>query len=121
MRATTAVLNNFKLSDSSINIKFVRNMMDGYQLLNDSLLIQDTPTPQEGKQRVMTKGDRVGIYVHQSGPLHLKSIQFKNYMTTTKQTACAIQFEDKYRQSLGSTSSVSGKNIEKKSQDPVCS
>ena len=43
MRATTSVMSNFKLADSHIGAKFTRNMLDGYQLLKDSLIIGETP------------------------------------------------------------------------------
>ena len=43
MRATTSQLENFKLADAKVGIEFVRNMLDGYQLLKDSLIVAETP------------------------------------------------------------------------------
>lgn len=43
MRATTSTLINFKLADAKVGIEFVRNMLDGYQLLKDSLIVAQTP------------------------------------------------------------------------------
>ena len=70
-------MSNFRLADSTSNVKFDRNMIDGYQMLSDSVLIQDTPINQDGRPRL--RGDRAGVYIHQEGPLHLKNVAFKNY------------------------------------------
>ena len=43
MRATTSRLTNFKLADADVAVIFERNMLDGYQLLKDSLIIAKTP------------------------------------------------------------------------------
>ena len=43
MRITTSVMNNFKLSDANVGIKFIRNMLDGYQLLNNSIIVAESP------------------------------------------------------------------------------
>ena len=43
MRATTSVMKNFKLADSLVGAKFTRNMLDGYQLLQDAVIIGESP------------------------------------------------------------------------------
>ena len=43
MRATTSQLENFKLADAAVGIEFIRNMLDGYQLLKDSVIVGETP------------------------------------------------------------------------------
>ena len=43
MRSTTSELTNFKLADAQVGIEFIRNMLDGYQLLKDALIIAETP------------------------------------------------------------------------------
>ena len=43
MRATTVVMENFKLADSAIGAKFTRNMLDGYQLFKNAVIIGESP------------------------------------------------------------------------------
>ena len=43
MRATTSRLTNFKLADADVGVIFERNMLDGYQLMKDALIVAKTP------------------------------------------------------------------------------
>ena len=43
MRSTTSVLSNFRLADARWAIRFVRNMLSGYQILKDSTIVYQSP------------------------------------------------------------------------------
>ena len=36
-------MNNFKLSDAKVGIKFIRNMLDGYQLFTNAVIVAESP------------------------------------------------------------------------------
>ena len=95
MRSTASELYNFKLSDAQVQIDFVRNMLSGYQMLKDAIIVMESPNlGHPSKIRVdggwetwnrsypYSNGGHgfrgadpfVGVRIHNEGPLHLHNV-----------------------------------------------
>lgn len=140
MRATTVEMHGFKLAESPVGVLFLRNMIDGYQLLQDTLILGQTPNKGSGgKIKIRNEegrwvwidsdrsyavanragADQVGVYVNSEGPLHLKGLTIK-MKTDNIRRACAIKFHDKFRFGMGPKSSVEGLVFDEDIGTTVC-
>jgi len=131
MRITTSRMNNFKLSDAKVGIKFIRNMLDGYQLFTNAVIVAESPNlgvpraVRAGKKEngawhwVMPErswpigpdtdhSDIMGIAINNEGPLHLHNVAFKNFRNNEIRNHCGIKFDDWFRFGMGPSSSVKG-------------
>ena len=104
-RATTIKVTNYRSAYSRTGIMFERNMVDGFQLLEDAYIvgvedINEDYSHHEGQ---------TGVKLHIEGPAHLKDVTLKNLkngVAGMRQAipACGIKFGSNYRFIMGPSS-----------------
>jgi len=126
MRSTGSRLIDFKLADGKTAVMFNRNMISGYQMIQDSVIIAESPNlgkpavikvknengnwVKKTLERSIPSNDKFirGIYLDSEGPVHVHNVRFLGYKTDERKTACAIEFRDNFIFGMGPTSSVKG-------------
>ena len=112
-RATTVKVNNYRSAYAQIGILFERNMVDGFQQLEDAYIVGV-----EDGQDYRSRHGQIGVKLHIEGPVHLKDVTLKNLKDGIESTngrettpACGIKFGEAYRFVMGPTSTAENINI----------
>ena len=123
-RATTIKVTNYRSAYARVGILFERNMVDGYQQLEDAYFVG----VEDMNEDYSHNHGQVGVKLHHEGPSHLKDVTVKNMKTGVARgnkevtPACGIKFGKDYRFVMGPSStaeSIQTSEIGPEAQDRV--
>ena len=123
-RATTIKVTNYRSAYAQTGILFERNMVDGFQQLEDAYFVGVEDMSEKYGHNI----GQVGVKLHHEGPSHLKDVTFKNLKTGVPRKnksvdpACGIKFHNSYRFIMGPSSTaenIQSSEIGSEAQDTV--